>query len=719
MGRPRPLLRRVRMLASLTPRRRLVLAVLAVSAVVALVCARLNTAGDLAVAGAQTHVLVDTPSPSLAYRDDPVLDPSALQMRAELYARMFASRTVLEKVARRAGIPSDGLSGVARTPGVPYTFTQPDSEERASQILDARAPYRIEAQASAGEPVLAVYAQAPTPAAAARLADAAVLGLRDELRALVVQQHVAVAKLPVLRSLGPARAGVMSSHGALIVGAFTFVTAFGLTGALLLGLVALARRRRPGRLPAPARGGEEPSGDDWPHTSRALPWMLAAFVAMLWLTPFDNVQLSFSTPIDMKLDRIVLPFIVAVWALAFAAGPKLAPRLRLTPIHVALGLFLACAFLSVVLDARALNHTLELDLPLKKLPLLISYLSIFVIMASAVRRSEVRAFMTYSLVLAVICAVGIIWQYRFNQNLFATWTARLLPPGFVYEGSFDPSAAVDSLGRRGITGPAQVSLEAVSMLAMALPIAVVGVLGAKRRKEQVLYAIAICLLTAAMFATVRKSAMLAPVSVIATLAYFRRRELLSLAPLGLVVAVVVSLLSPGAVHETIAQFVEPNSANVATTRDRVSDYDAIRPDVWTHLLFGRGYGSYDHDTYRVLDSEVLDRLVENGVVGLLAFLLIGVSVVAVAWRTIASRDGPYAGLALIGAAAAVCFLVVSALFDVLAYPHVTYIFLYIAGLTAVVVRRPDAAAGRARRPAGHGGRRHAPPRKMPALRGVR
>jgi hypothetical protein len=705
------------MLASFTPRRRLVLAVLAVSAVVALVCARLNTAGDLAVAGAQTHVLVDTPSPSLAYRDDPVTDPSALQMRAELYARMLTSRAVLEKVARRAGIPASRLSGVARTPGVPYTFTQPDSEERASQILDARAPYRLEAQASAGEPVLAVYAQAPTPATAARLADAAVLGLRDELRALARRQHVAAAKLPVLRSLGAPRAGVISSHGALIVGAFTFVTAFALTCALLFGLVALAGRRRPHR--QLARAEEEPADDDWPHTSRALPWMLAAFVAMLWLTPFDNVQLSFSTPIDMKLDRIVLPFIVAVWALAFAAGPKLAPRLRLTPIHVALGLFLGCAFLSVVLDARALNHTFELDLPLKKLPLLISYLSIFVIMASAVRRSEVRAFMTYSLVLAVICAVGIIWQYRFNQNLFATWTARLLPPGFVYQGSFDASAAVDSLGRRGITGPAQVSLEAVSMLAMALPIAVVGVLGAKRRKEQVLYAIAICLLTAAMFATVRKSAMLAPVSVIATLAYFRRRELLSLAPLGLVVAVVVSLLSPGAVHETIAQFVEPNSANVATTRDRVSDYDAIRPDVWTHLLFGRGYGSYDHDTYRVLDSEVLDRLVENGVVGLLAFLLIGVSVVAVARRTIASRDGPYAGLALIGAAAAVCFLVVSTLFDVLAYPHVTYIFLYIAGLTAVVVRRPEAAAGRARRPVEHGGRRHAPPRKMPALRGVR
>ena len=707
----------MRPFASLTPRARLILAVIAFSTLVAVVCTRLNTAGDLEVSGAVARVMVDSPGPSVAHRSDPLIDPVALQKRTELYARMLTSRAVLSDVARRAGIRSDQLSGVARSPGVPYTFTQPDGEQRASQILDSRMRYRLETQASSGEPILAVYAQAPTPAGAERLADGAVLGLHDYLTGLARRQGFPVEGLPVLRRLGPARGGVITGHAALIVGAFTFITAFALTCALLLALVGLLRRR--GRLPARARAAPppaEPPDDDWPHTSRLLPWLLAGFITMLWLTPFDNVQLAFPTPIDMKLDRIVLPFIVVVWVLAFGSGRGLAPRLRLTPIHVALGAFLACAFLSVVLDARYLNHILELDLPLKKLPLLMSYLSLFVIVASAVRRTEVRAFMTYSLVLAVICAVGIIWQYRFNQNLFSIWTERLLPPGFTYDGT--AQVTVDSLGRRGITGPAQVGLEAVSMLAMALPMAVVGVLGAERRKEQVLYAIGICLLAAAMFATVRKSAMLAPISVLATLAYFRRRELLSLAPLGLVVAVVVSLLSPGAVHETIAQFVSPNSGSAATTRDRVSDYDAIRPDVWTHLAFGRGFGSYDHDTYRVLDSEILGRLVENGVVGLLAFLLIGVAVVYVARRTIASRAGPYAGLALIGAATAVCFIVVSTLFDVLAYPHVTYIFLYVAGLTAVVVQPPDARP-RARPRDGHATRRHASARKMPVAPTVR
>jgi hypothetical protein len=701
---------------------RRIIAVLAIAIFVGGVAAKVNTRGNLEIAAAATNVLVDTPDPSIIYRGGPLADPRDLQKRAELYGRLLVSDPVLADVAHRAGIPADQLSGAARTPGIPYTFTQPDSELRASQIVDSRLPYHLEMQASQSEPILTIYSQAPTLAGARQLANAAVTGLQDYLRSLARQEHYTQADLPVLRQLGEARGGVISGgrRATVVIGFVTFMTGFGVTCAILFALLALLARRRRMAEPEPDRAvaEEEPdTSDDWPHTNRLLPWMIAGFIAMLWLVPFDKIQLAFSTPIDMKLDRIVLPFIVAVWILAYVAGGRVRPRLRLTPIHIALAIFLAVVFISVVLDARYLNHTLELELALKKVPLLVSYMSIFVIVASGIRRTEVRAFMTFSLVLAVITCIGIIWEFRFHQNLFNVFTARLLPPVFRFDGDATGAEVADSLGRLGIVGPAQVGLEAVAMLAIALPIAVVGVLGATRRKERVLYAIAICLLMAAVFATVRKSAILAPVSVFATLAYFRRRELLSLAPLGVVVALVVSVVSPGAVHQTIQQFVEPNSANAATTRDRVADYDAVRPDVWTHVLFGRGFGSYDHDSYRVLDSELLGRVVETGVFGLLAFLLIGVSVIFATRRTIASRAGPYASLALIGAAAAACFLTVSSLFDVLGYPHVTYLFLYIAGLVAAVVQRPPP-----RQPvktlSEHEGRRHSVWRKTPAVRGV-
>ena len=71
---------------------------------------------------------------------------------------------------------------------------------------------------------------------------------------------------------------------------------------------------------------------------------------------------------------------------------------------------------------------------------------------------------------------------------------------------------------------------------------------------------------------------------------------------GLVMVIVVTFLSPGAIRGTIDQFIRPDAASVATTADRTADYDAIRPDLWTHLLLGRGYGTYDPATYRILDS---------------------------------------------------------------------------------------------------------------------
>jgi hypothetical protein len=325
-------------------------------------------------------------------------------------------------------------------------------------------------------------------------------------------------------------------------------------------------------------------------------------------------------------------------------------------------------------------------LSLKKLPLLVSYMSIFVIVASSVRRTEVPAFLTYTLILAVIVAVGIVIEFRFRTNLFINWTQKLLPPGFEYTGGVGTNG-LDSLGRRWIAGPTDYGVEAVGMLSMALPIAIVGILASPTRRRQILYGLGIALLLAAMFATGRKSALIVPVAVIATLAYFRRRELLSLAPLGLLIGVVAAAASPGAVHGVVGQFTRSDASSVATTSDRTADYDAVRPDVFTHLLFGRGFGSYAHDTYRILDSDVLGRLVETGAIGLAAFAFIGLSVILVSRRTISQRDPRWAPAALCGTAAAVCFLVLATLFDVMSVPHGTDTFLYMAALGVLVTGR--------------------------------
>jgi hypothetical protein len=280
----------------------------------------------------------------------------------------------------------------------------------------------------------------------------------------------------------------------------------------------------------------------------------------------------------------------------------------------------------------------------------------------------------------------MVYEYRVGSNPFYDISDKLLPGAFAVESARD--GVLDSLGRTEVHGPAEPGVEAVTMLSMALPIAIVGFMHAGVRRERILYAIAASVLVAATFATFRKSALVAPVSVGLALAVFRRRELLKLAPLGLVLGVVVSALAPGALRTIINQFLRSDAATVPTTSDRTSDYDAIRPDLWSHLAFGRGWGTYNHESYRILDSEVLHRLVDVGVFGLLAFVGIGVSVVLSARTTIRSRDPQWAPSALIGACAAVCFTCASALYDSLSFPHATYIFLYMSALVAVVVGRP-------------------------------
>jgi hypothetical protein len=699
---------------------------------------------NLQTAGAVTHAMVDLDRSGITDRNAEWAYFNRMTDRADVLAHLMASPSALEYVGRRAHVPADEIAAIAPvTLQVAGPLTEPGSEMRARQIEAATKPYRLEIQSKQGSQIVDVYAQAPSIAQAEALADASVAGARDYFRAIAAHTKLPPSPLGFnargsirVVQLGPARGAVLTSRTGLKVAALAFLLAFSVASVALWTLVAIARRR--GRVPkasaaekpsgngsatvsrrtvtaATARGGMlpwsvqalEPGGGalalrppwpvfararitvgdgNWPRTTRVLPWMLAALIAMLWLVPFDSIQLRVSFPIDLKLDRLVLPFIVVLWVFALAIGGRAGARLRMTWIHAAVGGFVAVAFLSVILDATALSQALELDTALKKLPLLLSYLSVFLMMASAVRREEVAAFVKYTLVLAVICALGMVWEDKLGHNLFFEWSQRVLPGVFrvTVEGS-----GFDSAGRRLVHGPAAHPLVAAGMLSMAVPIAVLGVVQARRTTGRILYGLATCVLMLGVLSTQRKTGLVAPFAGVLTLAYFRRRELLRLTPLAVLLVIALITVSPGTATPVVNQFKPDNLHGAGTVSDRASDYDAIRPDVWSHVAIGQGYGGYEPLGHRILDSEVLGIIVEMGVLGLVAFLLLGVSVVATARATIQARHPPWAPSALAGAAAAVVFLVLATLFDSLAYPQLPYIFLCFAALVAVIVKSPD------------------------------
>ena len=157
------------------------------------------------------------------------------------------------------------------------------------------------------------------------------------------------------------------------------------------------------------------------------------------------------------------------------------------------------------------------------------------IAASACGAARCRAFLTYTLVLARDLRLGIIWEYRFKQNLFYD-----AGPTGCCRASSSVGAGCD---RRPSTASAGAWSAVPRRAARGRRHAVHGAADRARRPHAVdqalaraaLYGLAACLLLAAVFATYRKSALLAPRSPSSlTIAYFRRRELLKLAPLGLV-----------------------------------------------------------------------------------------------------------------------------------------------------------------------------------------
>jgi O-antigen ligase len=431
---------------------------------------------------------------------------------------------------------------------------------------------------------------------------------------------------------------------------------------------------------------------DWPRTTRALPWLLAAFLVALFLTPVDAIQLPVTLPFDSKLDRFFVGVLVLVWL-----GSKLLRRSarpgdrHSTLVHAGTFLVVAAALTSILVNVDALTKLAEYDQAVKHLGLLVAYVLFFCVVASVVRPGELRAFMTLMVVLASLTAVGTIYEYHSDINVFFKWTESLLPAGIHVNVA---EHGIDSSGRQGTTGPTQHGLAVATLLSLAIPFAIVGLLRARGFIPKLLYVAATWVILAGALATQRKSAVFIPLTIVLVLLAYRPQRMLQLVPVLVVMVAAVPILSPRAL-DTIGQHLAPNSNGLLpgdnSTKGRTEDYDAIKPDVRSHMAFGRGFGSYDSRTYRFLDNQYLRLLVATGILGVAAYLLMVVAVLAVAHPVIKSRDPIRGPPALAIAAAVAGFGVATAFYDVLSFAQVPYFFFFLAGLAVVCAPRANEA----------------------------
>lgn len=418
---------------------------------------------------------------------------------------------------------------------------------------------------------------------------------------------------------------------------------------------------------------------DWPTTTRLLPWALFSFVAMLWLVPFDSIKLPVGGPIDATLDRPILVLLGAIWLLSVRAVRHRWP-LRLSAIHWAFAAFVAVAAISIVLQGETLVRIGEMDLATKQLALLVSYIVFFGLAASIIRATEVTMMLKAMLALACLTAVAVVVEYRLGINPFHDWIGPLFP-GYVRPEGI---GGVDSIGREQIYGPGVHPLAAAVMFSMTLPFALAWLLEATERRQRILYGLAVVVLIAGAVATQKKTAMVGPLVCILVLTAYRPRQMLRLTPLALVLVVVVHFVAPGALGGVLDQFSPGHVNKVNTTQDRVSDYEAVTPDLAEHPLIGRGYGSYDQKKHRILDNLYLTLAIGVGLLGILAYLSILATTFVEANR-VARFGDPDRGPPAMAASASICVALVSgALLDFLSFPQLPYLLCFIAAIVFVL-----------------------------------
>jgi hypothetical protein len=411
---------------------------------------------------------------------------------------------------------------------------------------------------------------------------------------------------------------------------------------------------------------------------------------MLFFVPIDSTELKVSLPVGSQIDRFAVIGLVLAW-LVFGGDQRAFLRTRRSKLYVgAACAFLALAVASLLLDAGRIVNIGDFTLAEKRFGLLGSFLVLSWFTLTALRFEDVRGFSTYLIGLGTVMSIGMLIERHTGYNIFYEWSAAILKPIATVgtaPTNIHPEFGTD--GRVVVVGPTLHGLAATTMLMVTMPFALVRMFDATSRRAWWLNALALTLMLVAAAATDRKTALLVPVAVVLYLACYRPRQVLRLAPIGLVAMVgLVHFASPGALG-TI--FTPTAGLASSSTTHRVGDFTDVEPDVLAHPVLGRGFGTLNIEAptqFRINDDEYIDEIWEVGVVGLLAYVFMILAPVLTARRAIRARDPAVSSLALAASAGCIAYFVVNALFDAMSFPQAPYMFFMVAALTVIAAAGP-------------------------------
>jgi hypothetical protein len=209
------------------------------------------------IASASTRAVVDSPTSAVLDLDVATTNIQGMTNRGVLVGNMISSEPVRRYVARRAHVDPKLLQVASPvTPDFPRPLAT-SGKRSTTDIAKSPNEYRLSIQANPTVPILDIYAEAPTVAAAKALADGAVAGMTDYLSDLADQQSIPASRRVHLEQLGKAQGGIIDPGVRVKLAIVSFLFVF---AASALSVLALARVRRGWRVESLVRRGVGPVG---------------------------------------------------------------------------------------------------------------------------------------------------------------------------------------------------------------------------------------------------------------------------------------------------------------------------------------------------------------------------------------------------------------------------------------------------------------------------
>jgi hypothetical protein len=197
---------------------------------------------SVGLASASTRVLVDTPRSSVIDLRQDTYSFTSLTNRALLLGNVMASLPVRSYISRHAGIPTAAIRVAPPiTPEQPRALSDAANQPKTEDILKSPEEYRLSIEANPTVPMLDIYAEAPDGPTAARLANAAVDGLRDYLAALATQHATPLRDRVRLDQLGRASGSTIDAGAKAEIAVLVFLLVFAVASAAVL-FVSRVRR---------------------------------------------------------------------------------------------------------------------------------------------------------------------------------------------------------------------------------------------------------------------------------------------------------------------------------------------------------------------------------------------------------------------------------------------------------------------------------------------